>query len=272
MHVLEESKELMENTPYRAGLTSDEYLASSQESDIEVEEEDEVKPHIHLPNPSLWPVIVSVAIALAIIGLLISSTTIALVVIAVPLLLIGIIGWAIEDPMEPLPEVYVEVYHPVDPWKYKRGQNVVDAHGNWLGKVQARFPHYVLVERGRFMPTTYYVPQSAIKDQVKNNTLFLSMSEEDLERQELNRVPDDLYEDVQEPGIPVTRGRAQFARRPLSPAETGHYNYGKHWPGVNTDASGSYHRGEILPTPQDYVVDEPYVTDYPIPPRVISSN
>jgi hypothetical protein len=86
---------------------------------------------------------------------------------------------------------------------------------------------------------------------------------------ELNRVPNDLYYEAPEAGVPTIRGTAQFARRPLSPAETGHYNYGRNWPGINTDASGSYHPEEILPKPQDYVTEGVYATDT-IPPREIS--
>jgi len=116
----------------------------------------------------------------------------------------------------------------------------------------------------------YYVPQSATRDEIKNNTIFLTLSAEDLLRMGLNRIPDDLYDEVPEAGVPVVRGAAQFARRPLSPAETGHYSYGRRGPGMNTDASGSYHREEVLPRPQTYVTEEIYTTDQPIPPRVIS--
>jgi hypothetical protein len=40
------------------------------------------------------------------------------------------------------------------------------------------------------------------------------------------------------------------------------------WPGINTDASGSYHREEVLPRPQSYVTEDVYVSDRPIPERV----
>lgn len=69
-------------------------------------------------------------------------------------------------------------------------------------------------------------------------------------------------------------GVAQFARGPLSPAQTGHYNYGKLYPGINTDASGSYHREEVVPQPQKYVGGSStiFATDLPIEPRDIGSN
>ena len=68
-------------------------------------------------------------------------------------------------------------------------------------------------------------------------------------------MPGDLYDETPEHGVPVVRGAAQFARRPLSPAETGHYNYGPNYPGINTDAAGSYHPEEVRPVPQKYVGD-----------------
>jgi len=114
------------------------------------------------------------------------------------------------------------------------------------------------------------VPQSAIRDQIKDNTVFLTLSEDDLVRMGLNRIPDDLYDEAPAVEVRTVRGIPQFARRPLSPAETGHYNYGRMSPGMNTDASGSYHREEVQPEPHTYVTADVYTTDEPIPPRTIS--
>ena len=249
---------------------SDEFndaLQVQQESDVEEEGE----PHIHMPNPSFWPILLSIALAITLGGVLFVSNAPWISLIALPFVFIFMLGWALEDPMAPkkeMPPVYQAVQ--VDPWKFKIGQNVVDAQGKWLGKVQARFSRYILVERGTFLPKVYYVPHSAVRDQVKNNTIFLTLSEGNLVRRGLNSVPDDLYEEVPEVGIPRVRGVPQFARRPLSPAETGHYNYGRMSPGINTDASGSYHREEVQPRPQTYVTDNIFTTDEPIPSRVIS--
>jgi len=257
----------MDSSPQSASSISDEFttsLPAEQESDVS-----EVEEHVHLPNPSYWPILLSVAIAVAIGGLLFLSSFPWISIIALPFVLVGILGWGLEDPMAPIKEKFVAVYRAVDRWKFKIGQNVVDAQGNWLGKIHARFSRYILVERGRLVPKVYYVPQSAIKEQIKNNTIFLTLSEDDLVRMGLTRVPDDIYDEVPEARIPSVRGVPQFARRPLSPAETGHYNYGKLWPGINTDASGSYHREEVLPVPQTYVTEGVYATE-PIPPRDIN--
>ena len=216
----------------------------------------EGEEHIHLPNPSYWPILVSVAILIAFGGLLFINATPWIFLVAVVLIFIGIIGWALEDPEAKLKDLFMVVpVQPTDPYPYKIGQQVVDKDGQWLGKVGARFPHHILVEQGGLLPKVFYVPWGMITQTTKNNVLVLSASEEELRAQGLNNIPDNLYDEVPEYGVPVTRGVPQVARRPLSPAQTGHYNYGRRWPGINTDASGSYHRGEVIPHPQTVVTE-----------------
>jgi hypothetical protein len=141
---------------------------------------------------------------------------------------------------------------------FQLGQTVLDSEGNKLGKVQARFHSYVLVERGGFFGRTYYIPLTLFTQQ--SSQLSLSLSEEEIRERGYHQVPDDLYIEIPEPGIPqIFSGVPKFAKRPLSPAQTGHYNYGRHWPGINTDAAGSYHRDEVLPIPQKLV--EPSAED-----------
>ena len=259
----------MDSSSQRTSSIADDFHASlldQQDGDVEGAEH-----HIHMPNPSYWPLLVGLAVAITVCGLLFVSYFPWLSLVGAVLVLITILGWALEDPMAPVKDKFVAVYRAVmaDHWKYKIGQNVVDVQDKWLGTIQARFNRYILVERGRLVPKVYYVPLNAIKD-TKGKTVILTLSEEDLERMELNTVPADLYDEEADARSPVVRGAPQFARRPLSPAETGHYNYGRMSPGMNTDASGSYHRSEVLPTPSDYVVEDIYSTDKPIPSRVIS--
>ena len=133
------------------------------------------------------------------------------------------------------------------------GQEVFDNDGNKIGKVQARFERYILVERGGLFGKTYYIPHTVISKNT-GNSLYLALSEEELRERGYNSVPEDLYTEVPEPGVPqIFSGVPKFAKRPLSPAQTGHYNYGRRWPGINTDAAGSYHREEVLPIPQKMV-------------------
>ena len=137
---------------------------------------------------------------------------------------------------------------------FELGQEALDRDGKKLGKVRARFSQYILVERGGLFSKAYYVPKSAVTGNAKG-IVRLSLSEDDLRQQGLDGVPDDLYHESPEMGRPRVTGVPQFGHKPLSPAETGHYNYGRHWPGINTDATHSYHREEVLPVPQR-VVDE----------------
>src|SRR6266700_2739657 len=213
-------QELMDGSSQSASYTPDEANASLLEQHVDGEQE-EASPHIHLPNPSYWPIVLGLAIAVTMGGLVFVSTTPFISLFGIIFVFICIMGWALEDPMAKLKSVY-------------------------------------------------YVPQSAVRDEIKNNTILLTISEEELLSRGLNTIPDDLYDDVPEHGVPVVRGAAQFARRPLSPAETGHYAYGRLSPGMNTDASGSYHRSEVLPRPQTYVTEDMYTTDKPIPARAIN--
>ncbi len=88
------------NSPLQStDLTADE-LATSPQTDEEIERTGE-EGHIHLPNPSFWPILLTVALVLAVGGLITwtNGNLPWLSIIAIPLVLIGIIGWGLEDPM-----------------------------------------------------------------------------------------------------------------------------------------------------------------------------
>ena len=224
--------------------------------DQTVEDAEEEEPHIHLPNPSLWPFILGAAILVTVIGLLFIPDNPWVSIIGAPLILIGIMGWALEDPMAPQKAKYVSL--PAEKGlgmqsKFKIGQNVIDKQQQWVGTVQARFSRYILVERGGLFVTAYYVPQSAVEEITEKHVVRLSLSEAELRTGGYVNVPEDLYDEPADTGIMKVTGVPLFARNPLSPAQTGHYNYGPNYPGINTDASGSYHREEVVPAPQNYV-------------------
>jgi osmotically-inducible protein OsmY len=95
------------NTPLKnTSVTEEELLASDVAADEEqVEEEEEA--HIHLPGPSLWPLLLSAAILLVFVGIILIGTpgndTLSglapwLIFIGLPCVLIGIMGWALENP------------------------------------------------------------------------------------------------------------------------------------------------------------------------------
>jgi len=94
------------NTPLTStSISAEELRAPEAIAEDEFLEEEET--HIHLPGPSLWPVLLSAAIVLVFIGLILFGTPghdqlapLApwLVFIGLPLVLIGIMGWALENP------------------------------------------------------------------------------------------------------------------------------------------------------------------------------
>ncbi len=86
----------MDTSLQRASLTAEEVNTSLQAHN---EEPAEAEHHIHLPNPSLWPLVLSVAILIAVTGIIFFPANPWLTVVGAPLVLIGILGWALEDPM-----------------------------------------------------------------------------------------------------------------------------------------------------------------------------
>ena len=69
--------------------------------------------HIHMPNPSLWPLLLGVAVAVTIGGLLFVSSAPWISLIAIVCVLITMLGWALEDPIAPIKEKFVAVYRAV---------------------------------------------------------------------------------------------------------------------------------------------------------------
>lgn len=255
----------MDSSLQSANLTAEETEESLEHKDMTHGEGEE--PHIHLPNPSLWPLILSAAVILVLTGLLFIPTNPWLTIIAAPFVVVGILGWGLEDPMAPMKERFDIIAHDVHS-RFKIGQEVIDKDGVYLGKVQARFGNnYILVERGGLLVKTFYVPQNLVKSNIKKNVVLLLINEDELVGKGLTAVPDDLYDDAPDYDAPRTTGIAQFSRGPLSPAETGHYNYGPNFPGINTDASGSYQRDDVRPIPQKYVGERRklYATSRTIP-------
>ena len=231
-------------------------LTTLSTTNFESTVETEGEHHIHLPGPSWWPLLLSVAILVAVAGLLFIPDNPWITIIAAPCVLVGILGWGLEDPMAPPKEQYIPCQEIADAQsRFLIGQDVIDKDGNWIGIVQARFSHYLLVDNDALLVKAYYIPHRLIEEGVKDNTLRLNVSETDLLCQGLDRVPDDLYEETPEFDVPQVKGVPLYARKPLSPAQTGHYNYGPNFPGINTDAAGSYHPEDVRPIPQKYVAD-----------------
>lgn len=94
------------NTPLKSTSVTEEELIAS-EATIDEEQLEEEEANIHLPGPSLWPLLLSVAILITFAGLIMIGTPAAnqlsglapwFIFIGLPLVLIGIMGWALENP------------------------------------------------------------------------------------------------------------------------------------------------------------------------------
>ena len=84
----------MNTTLHSAGSVVDDQ-SYSLEADQELEA---AQHHIHLPGPSWWPLILTVAIVVEAAGLLYFPENPWTCILAAPFILVGTLGWALEDP------------------------------------------------------------------------------------------------------------------------------------------------------------------------------
>ena len=91
------------NTPLQNTTVTGDEMELAEPIPGEQEEEDAQgeEGHIHLPGPSFWPVFLGVALLITIGGFLFINSNPWITIIGLPLVLIGIMGWALEDPMAP---------------------------------------------------------------------------------------------------------------------------------------------------------------------------
>src|SRR5207249_3379433 len=61
----------------------------------------EVAHHIDMPNPSLWPLMTGIAVLLTLVSLLALNSAPWLLLVGAVLVIIGILGWGLEDPFAP---------------------------------------------------------------------------------------------------------------------------------------------------------------------------
>lgn len=97
------------NTSLKHTNATEEELAASEEALEEEEQLEEEEAHIHLPNPSLWPLFLGGSILLVFVGLAMLGTGNAIydpvsalapwfIFIGLPCVLISIMGWALQNP------------------------------------------------------------------------------------------------------------------------------------------------------------------------------
>ncbi|HEY6542674.1 MAG TPA: cytochrome c oxidase subunit 4, partial [Ktedonobacteraceae bacterium] len=90
------------NTPLQStGLNDDALELAVAEDQDQEEAHEQGEAHIHLPNPSYWPLLVGLSVLIIMVGVLASNATPVLIIIGFPLLLITMMGWALENPNAP---------------------------------------------------------------------------------------------------------------------------------------------------------------------------
>jgi Cytochrome c oxidase subunit IV/BON domain len=96
--ILRGKKARMMNTPLESvNLTADD-IAATTHADVGEYEGEESHANIHMPNGSLWPLILAVAIGVTMAGILIVNAFPWISIIGAIFVLVGILGWGLEDP------------------------------------------------------------------------------------------------------------------------------------------------------------------------------
>lgn len=88
----------MDTSLQNTKLTEDEMTLPAL-ADQEAELAEVEAAHIHLPNGSFWPIIVGVAILVTMVGILLINTVYWIAIVGAVFIFIGIMGWALENPM-----------------------------------------------------------------------------------------------------------------------------------------------------------------------------
>ena len=86
------------NTPLDSVNLNANDTTATMLADAEELEGEEGHVHIHMPNGSLWPLILALSVIVTLGGLLIVNTFPLLSIIAAILVFVSIIGWGLEDP------------------------------------------------------------------------------------------------------------------------------------------------------------------------------
>ncbi|MGH2534708.1 MAG: DUF2382 domain-containing protein [Thermomicrobiales bacterium] len=78
-------------------------------------------------------------------------------------------------------------------WNIPEGAEVFGAEGDKVGKIVAIQPTYVVVEKGFFFPSDYYIPQSAIANYDGEN-VYLSVTKDEALNQQWSEAPLDYLD------------------------------------------------------------------------------
>ncbi|MGZ3646184.1 MAG: hypothetical protein ACXVCM_20300, partial [Ktedonobacteraceae bacterium] len=88
----------MDTSLQNTSLTEDETTTTAQ-AVVDAAHAGGEEAHIHLPNGSLWPVILGIAILVTMAGFVFINTAYWVTAIGAVFVFISIMGWALEDPM-----------------------------------------------------------------------------------------------------------------------------------------------------------------------------
>jgi osmotically-inducible protein OsmY len=88
----------MDTSLQNTSLTEDE-MTMPAVAVQEAEHVEDEEAHIHLPNGSFWPIIVGVSILVTMVGFVFINTVYWITIIGAVFVFIGIMGWALENPM-----------------------------------------------------------------------------------------------------------------------------------------------------------------------------
>ena len=88
----------MDTSLQNTSLTEDEMVTPAQ-VDEEAAHSEAEEAHIHLPNGSLWPIFLGISILVTMVGFVFINTVYWITIIGAVCVFIGIMGWALENPM-----------------------------------------------------------------------------------------------------------------------------------------------------------------------------
>ena len=127
-------------------------------------------------------------------------------------------------------------------WEVREGYNVVGSDGEKVGEVIGLNDAFIVVEKGFFFPTDYYIPTSAIAG-VEGDKVRLSVTRDDALEQGWDVVPGD--ESVGTPGGAFLTGATSYDEQ------------------VGVDADGDPVTDADLRADPEYTLDESEEGDRP---------
>jgi len=102
----------------------------------------------------------------------------------------------------------------VQQWQIPEGTDVVGADGGKVGKVVAAEVSYIVVEKGFFFPSDYYIPTRAINN-FDGDKVYLSVTKDEA----LNQGWDQQLPTYDPPADTVAAGTSGFIEPPTAPAQ-----------------------------------------------------